>query len=97
MRCPEAIHSAVCEILRIGALRARAAAWSGDAATSAVEVDHIHNLPDLLHDYSEARLEYYWNCERPAFLAQVGAANAREFQRPWDVLAKLVPEPADVD
>ena len=90
MRCPDAIHSAVCEVLRIGSLRARSAAWDGDAVRAALEVDHIHNLPGLLRDYSQDALEYYWNCERSAFLQQVGAENAREFEQAWNAVARCL-------
>jgi hypothetical protein len=100
MRCPDAIHNAVCEILRVGSLRARSAAWGGDAARSAIEIDHIHNLPGLLHDYSRDGLEFYWDCERSTFLQQVGAENVREFQQAWSELArclKIATQPAGIE
>ena len=56
MQCPSEIAELVLEILKIGVLRIRAAAWSGDSARCAIEADHIHNLPDLLRDYSAQAL-----------------------------------------
>jgi hypothetical protein len=68
MNWPPAVVEVILEILRYGLLRARAAGWSGDAARSAMEADHLHNLPTLLANYKLDLLKYYWDAERPAFI-----------------------------
>ena len=83
MDCPPHIARVVLQILRWGALRARAAGWSGDARRAAVEADHIHNLPGLLLDYLPGRLRYYLDAERPGYLKAIGGSPDGEFARLW--------------
>ena len=74
--------------------RARADAWAGDARRAAEEADHVHNLADLLRDYSDDRLRYYWQVERPAFLSRARGAGDEAFEPAWSVLrARLEPNP----
>ena len=54
----------------MGCFRVRALAWQGQAELCGVESDHIHNLPDLLADYTPEKLHYYWNVERPEYIRQ---------------------------
>jgi hypothetical protein len=68
MNCPPDIAHVLTDILRVGLLRIRALAWSGDIEGCAREADHLHNLPGLLTDYSPDLLHYYLNVERPAFI-----------------------------
>jgi hypothetical protein len=98
MTCPPDVAAILLEILGQGLLQARAAGWSGDAARAAAEADHVHNLPGLLADYSPARLRYYWDAERPAYLAQVTPERAVSFRPLWEQLGthlqRLVPTAA---
>jgi hypothetical protein len=96
MNCPPDIAAAVLEILRTGVLRARAAGWSGDARRAAIEADHVHNLPDLLADFSHERLAYYWDVEAPSYRQQSVRAEAAQFQPLWDRLAAFVRQGAVV-
>ena len=68
MNCPPEIAPILCRILRIGILNARACGWQNDAKAAALEADHIHNLPHLLSDFSQRKLEYYWRIERLYYL-----------------------------
>ena len=86
MNCPPDLATILLDILGLGLLQARAAGWSGDAARAAVEADHVHNLPGLLADYSPARLRYYWDTERAAYLARTPPARAASFQAFWEQL-----------
>jgi len=72
MHCPAEIAELILPILQNGLLRVRALAWQGQAELCGVECDHIHNLPDLLADYTPEKLHYYWNVERPEYIRHVG-------------------------
>jgi hypothetical protein len=86
MNCPPDVAAIVLDILGQGLLQARAAGWSGDAARAAVEADHVHNLPNLLADYSPAALRYYWDAERAAYLARATPDSAAAFRPLWERL-----------
>ena len=86
MKCPVAIVEVVGAILQLGFLRIRAFGWQGDAARCAIEADHVHNLPNLLSNYSDDALRFYWEVERPAFLKQSDAEAARAFEPLWQRL-----------
>jgi hypothetical protein len=86
MKCHPEIAEILARILQSGLLQARAAGWSGNATRAAIEADHVHNLPILISDYSIERLRYYWDAERPVYLAQVGPDGAESFQALWDEL-----------
>ncbi|HEV3117193.1 MAG TPA: hypothetical protein VGY58_09085 [Gemmataceae bacterium] len=70
MTCPPEIASVIVDILRTGLLSIRSAAWAGDAQRCAIEADHIHNLPDLLNNYSDELLSFYWHVSREAFIKE---------------------------
>jgi hypothetical protein len=88
MTCPPEIAEVVREILKTGILRIRQLAWAQDAGRCAVEADHIHNLPDLLTDYSPDLLRYYWEAERTSFIQQSATGDRARFDPLW---AKLAP------
>jgi hypothetical protein len=69
MNCPADVAAILLDLLGRGLLACRAAGWSGDADRCATVADHLHNLPDLLAHYSPDKLRYYWEVERPAFMA----------------------------
>lgn len=71
MKCPPEVCEILTRILQTGLLRIRALGWSGLAEQSALEADHIHNLPSLLADFSPERLAYYWDVERVSYLQQI--------------------------
>jgi len=64
-------------------LNIRRAGNAGEAFQCAIEADHIHNLPALIIQYVPALLDYYWNVERPAFLAQVEGTETEVFEPMW--------------
>ena len=89
MNCPPEIATIVLEILARGLLRARAAAWAGNAERCAVEVDHVHNLPSLLDKYCPEFLTYYWEVERPSFIARLSTTEVAEWEPLWQRLHPL--------
>jgi len=86
MNCPPEIAEIIIELLQASLLRIRILGGSGDSKRCAVEANHVHNLPDLLRNYTPGRLHYYWTVERPEFMRDIGALD-REYQVLWNRLA----------
>jgi hypothetical protein len=84
MNCPTPIAAILLEILSRGILRIRAC--SGDANRCLVEADHIHNLPNLLRDYSPQLLAFYWEVERASFVSQTPDSLLEGFESLWSEL-----------
>ena len=95
MNCPPEIAGTILEIIQMGLLRIRQQGWAGDAAGCAAEADHIHNLPDVLREYSPDRLWYYWEAEKPAYENQTAGAARAYFDPLWARLAPHVPQRTD--
>ena len=94
MMCPPEVVDIMLEILQAGLLRIRARGWADDSPGSAVEADHLHNLPTLLLHYSPELLRYYWDVERPAYLSRVEPGAALVFDSLWTRLKPFIsPEP----
>lgn len=94
MNCPPEVASIIAEIIRRGLLQFRAAGWNGDSDLAAQIADHLHNLPGTLFDYQPESLAYYWEAERPSFVAAVDESISRPYQSCWDQLKPHVPETA---
>lgn len=90
MQCPTPIAEILFNILRIGLLRIRAKGWSNNAPACASEADHLHNLPDLLSNFSVERLNYYWDVERVGFIEHTAADDLKEFEPWWNRLAQHI-------
>jgi hypothetical protein len=86
--CPSDVVEVVTEILKHGILSARAS--SHDARRVVQQLDHVHNLPALLHDYRPELLAFYWNTERAILLKQLSNEECRGFQSAWEKLRPLV-------
>lgn len=97
MDCPPAIVRVVLEIIRQATLRARAAGWSGNAARAALEADHVHNLPELLLNYSPDLLRYYWNVQRAGYLSEAERAGLwiQDFDALWEQLRPVLENPRE--
>jgi len=86
MSCPPAIAAIILDILGDGLISIRSAGGSGDSAECASMADHLHNLPQLLRDYSPELLEFYWDVERPSFAAQCSRELLEAWEDRWDRL-----------
>jgi hypothetical protein len=96
MTCPPAVAAILLDLLRHGLLTCRAAGWRRNAARCAAEADHLHNLPDLIADYSGERLRYYWDVERPAFAATCAPEELGWWEEQWARLRVHVPVTGEV-
>lgn len=86
MNCPKEIANILLKILSEGLLRIRASA--DDAERCFDEADHLHNLPNLLADYSPELLDFYWDVERPSYIARTPRTDLDRFERLWEELAR---------
>ncbi len=84
MTCPPEISNILLNLLTLGILRIRAHAHDPDRCF--IEADHIHNLPDLIRNYSPSALAYYWNVERTSFIEQSSQADRATFEEIWNEL-----------
>jgi len=84
------IKQILLNILQIGILNARAAAWGNDSERCAIEADHIHNLPSLVRDLEMKRLLYYYDISRSSFIHQ--SSNTKLFDRDWARLGDIISE-----
>ena len=82
MHFPTEIANILLCILQTGLMRIRTLAWQGRAELCAIESDHIHNIPNLIMNYSPEKLFYYWDIERPEYIRQVST----EHSDGWDAL-----------
>ena len=83
MNCPQEITAIVSEILSTGLLQIRISGWSGDSNLAATLADHLHNLPNLLSDFSEEKLTFYWDVERPSFRDSVDDSIVKPYTDLW--------------
>jgi hypothetical protein len=87
MTCPDEIADILLEILKVGILRIRSFAWNENPARCAIEADHLHNLPDLLTNFSQDLLKFYWDVSRASFIQDSLSEDIIEFNSLWDRLA----------
>src|SRR5438874_1584566 len=95
MNCPAEIANIIAEILRVGILRVRSIAGTGNAARCAIEADHLHNLPRLLSGYTPELLRYYWEIERPSYVSRSSHSETALFEPLWQELASHISGTAD--
>ncbi len=96
MMCPSPIAEVLLDILHHGLLACRAAGWAGHAERCAMDADHLHNLPDLIADYSADRLQYYWDVERPSFAARCDPGELRFWEEQWERLRPFVEQAGEL-
>ena len=88
MTCPPEVSRILLAILGRGLVRIRSMGWGGRPDVCAFEADHLHNIPDLIADYSDGRLLYYWQLERSFY--RTGANGAEDyFADLWEELRPL--------
>jgi len=90
MTCPRELQAALLEILYWTMLEVRSN--SQDDRFCFALSDHAHNIPHLIDKYSPALLFFYWECERPCFLAELGRQDReprQPFQQQWDIIEPI--------
>lgn len=88
MTCPPDIASILLQMMTMGFLQIRNR--SNDSARCLAISDHLHNVPDLVRDFSPARLAYYWDVERSCFIEKCAEEDRWAFESFWEELRPLV-------
>ena len=97
MHCPASIEPTILEIIRCALLNIRSLGWDGKAAGCALEADHVHNLPNLIQDYSEGALKYYLGPGRAEYAREMqesATGDLHHLQQLWDQLERFVAQNA---
>jgi hypothetical protein len=84
------IWQVLLEILNVGLLRVRSAAFAGRSDECALEADHLHNIPAVLQSKRLDLLRYYLTTERPSF--EMRASHVEQFLPLWAELGQLLVE-----
>jgi predicted RNase H-like HicB family nuclease len=88
MTCPPEIASILLRMMTMGFVRIRYLAHESARCLSLS--DHLHNLPDLVRDFSPSKLSYYWDVERPCFIRKSVEEDRAAFESLWEELRPLV-------
>ena len=84
------IKDSLSDILHRGLVRFRLMSEHDiDPHLLAKDSNHLHNLPDLLVNFSEKKLAYYWNIERPNFIRDIGGDDGY-YTRYWERIGELI-------
>jgi hypothetical protein len=86
MACPPEISEIVLGLLETGLLRVRSLGWSGQGQQCGVEADHVHNLPGLLANFSQDKLRFYWEVERPSYMDRIPPDHLAAWEPLWERL-----------
>lgn len=81
------VKTAIARILSESLLRIRLQGALGDHRSCELEADHVHNLPNLLMNFSDELLAFYYNVERKQYLAQSRGKYPQSYDADWKTLA----------
>jgi hypothetical protein len=90
MTCPPEIADVILDILKTGILQIRALGWSKEPERCSRQADHIHNLPDLLRNFSPDLLTFYWQTERASFIQHSSPEERVLFEPLWSRLLECM-------
>ena len=90
MECPTEVAEIILEIIRDGILRIRCESANDNSERCGVEANHIHNVPNLLKDYSEEKLLHYYRVEIPGFVQMSDGVNINSFRPAWAKLGRYL-------
>ncbi|HEX3627410.1 MAG TPA: hypothetical protein VH280_18545 [Verrucomicrobiae bacterium] len=88
------VRAAIAEILKIALLTIREKSAGGDSKTCEIESDHVHNLPDLLVNFTDELLRFYYTVERREYLAEIGDVAAERYKESWVVIERRLGWPS---
>lgn len=76
----ESLNSLYLQMLELGLSQVKHALWARDYAWAEAQVELLHNVPSLIGESNIERHRYFWEAERPhylAWLARSGSAEAK--------------------
>lgn len=86
MNAPNAVAGAIMGIVADSLLRIRAFAQQGECERCMIEADHVHNLPALMTNFSDALLRFYYFTERASYIRGGRAHDFEMFEPHWAVI-----------
>jgi REP element-mobilizing transposase RayT len=92
MRSPDAIQSQLLTILAIGVRNIRFYCESRRYELCGAEANHIHNIPELIEDFSADKLAHYLEVEVAQYLRDLSDKPTGDLRAPWDVLRRWLTE-----
>jgi len=92
MSAPKAIQDALTEIVYYGILMIRMEAKGGNSVRCAIEAEHIHNLPNLINNYSDDYLLCYYPKDVQSYLAATKSTNVNCFRPAWMIIDQYLKE-----
>ena len=90
MNCPKEVSDILLDIIYMATLRIRSEATNGDARRCGIEAYHIHNLPNVLKDFSKDLLMHYYELEVRAYVTSSDGVNIQCFEPLWNKLARYI-------
>ena len=75
------------QILTTGLLRIREAS---SLSFCQLEADHLHNIPAVMADPSRGLIDYYFNAEKPAFIARLSPEERIEAEQRYGKSWKMI-------
>jgi hypothetical protein len=88
MKIPEELEAPMLAIVEIGILNIRLGCQRGRYELCEAEANHIHNIPDLLREFSADKLAYYLEVELPQYLGQIGDNPRGDLLVHWEALKR---------
>jgi len=92
MRIPDAIQSQLLTILAIGARNIKFYCDGRRYELCGAEAYHIHNIPQMIQDFSAEKLAYYLDVEVAQYLRDLSDKPTGDLRAPWDVLRRWLNE-----
>lgn len=90
--CPREVQRQLFEILRWGILNIRTGSETNDCRVCNIEANHLHNIPDLLEEFSRDRLAYYLKVEVAKYERGLGAESLPRLRAAWVALEEWLKE-----
>jgi hypothetical protein len=84
MKIPEELPAPMLAIVEIGILNIRFRCQSGRYELCEAEANHIHNIPELLREFSPDKLAYYL----PQYLGHIGDDPRSDLLVHWETLRR---------
>ena len=86
------VKDALTEIVYYGILLIRSEARAGNATRCAIEAEHLHNLPNLINNYSDEHLLCYYPNEVTSYLAATKSVNVNCYRPAWAIIDQYLKE-----
>ena len=89
MDCPKELEGVLLQIVSLALVNIRGFSFnSPDLKRCGIEADHVHNLPNLIRDYSLSGLQYYLDVYVKEYVRLVGSdsGSVKLFEPLWSKL-----------